>query len=505
MNPEDILALGEQALADGLDPETVFQLVRDKAKREGLGGDLGLALKLRVESKELKEEQQLIERVANRGVARNVGGMLAQGATLGTLPDFLKLIGQEERGEQFRTFVEETREVEPLAAGVTEAAGGILVPGLGAVRGAKATSRGLTAAGGLATRLGAPSIGGLLAAPATTAAVVGAGTGAAAGGLFGFTEATGEPISARLSAAAEGATDPIMIGSGMLLGPVVGFSGSRLKRIFGRKKRGQRVAAGLEEATGTSRDINSFRDRADLNVETARTGLDALERNNAEIISSDLEEFLDNLRERADISPNLTSASREVAAGERFANLRDMRKLQNNLRTSQNFTEANLLSDILDDAVPGHRAINAEFAMAKDIREAIELGQQGGGVTFRGERIQLDTGANFEKALEVIRPEAHEALKTGVMHRELQKILGRRTGSSPDILRRLADDSGVDMRLRQMFNSPEIAEEFIRGLDKEISAEELRKLLVKGGVLIVVGAGATAAFGASASSFLGNQ
>jgi hypothetical protein len=508
MDPEQILALAEQALADGVPLDEVVELVRGKAEREGMRvgpegqGDLGRAFRLRVEARDLGEKAETINRVLDRGSVVNAAGMAAQGITAGLLPDFLNMIGQEGASEGFRNFVEETREVQPLAAGLAEGAGAIALPGVGSVRGAQATSRGLSALGG---RVGG-SVGGLLAAPATTAAVVGGAAGSAAGGLLGFTESVNEdPGVSRLEATIEGATDPLMVGTGALVGPALGFIGSRTRRLFAAKKRGQRVAAKLEESTGLTRDVNAVRDRADLNVETAKTGLDALERETPEILSPDLEEFLDRVRRQDDVVGHLNRASQEVAGGQRFARVSDMRKLQTNLRKDQRFGLASELDAIMDDAVPGYRGANREFASAMDVREAIEIGQNRGGTTFRGDRIQLDTGANFDKALEVLPPEAHDALKVGVLHRELQDILGRRTGSRLEVLRRLADDSGADMRLRRMFNSPDVAEEFIQGLDKEISAEQLRSVLIKGGVLVAIGAGAKAALGSSAADFLGSN
>lgn len=498
MDLEELLAEAQAAIDAGAEPEEVYAHARALGQQMNFGGDLAFIVKSRNEAAMFQREADVINRVEDRGSVVNAIGMAAQGVSLGLLPDFLNLIGQEEAGEKFRGFVEETREVQPLAAGLAELSGGLAVPGIGAAKGTALTSRGLSSLG---ARVGG-RVGGLLASPATTAAAVGGGAAAGASGLFGFAESVGEPAAERLSAAAEGATDPLMIGAGMLFGPIAGFTGSRMRRVFGgRGGKVRRVAEGLEESTGLSRDINSMRNRADLNVESAAAGLDALERNTPEIISEELEIFLDNIRQRPDVVGNLNRASREVATGQRFATVKDMRKLQANLRADQRFGDALELNDILDDAVPGYRDVNREFARAKDVREAIEIGQNGGGVTFRGDRVQLDTGANFEKALEVIAPEAHGALKTGVLHRELQNILGRRTGANLSVLRKLATDSEVDMRLRNMFTSSQAAEEFIQLLDKEASAEQLRRVLIAGGVLVAVGAGARAGLGSAGQRF----
>jgi hypothetical protein len=496
MDLEALLAEAQAAIDAGANPEAVFAHARALGQAQGFNGDLGSIVKHRADAADFAREAEVINRVEDRGSLLNTAGMLAQGVTAGLLPDFLNLIGAEDASERFRGFVEENRDVHPILSGISEASGAIALPGLGAARGTAAISKGLTRLG---TRVGGTT-GGLLAAPATTAAVLGAGAGSAGGGLFGFTESVGEEPGERLRSTIEGATDPLAIGLGAGVGPLVGFGGSRMRRLFGSKSR--RVAGALEEATGVSSDINAIRNHADLNIETAKAGLDVVERRTPEIVSEELEEFLDNIRSRADVSPNLTRASREVAGGERFANVRDMRRLRDNLRSSGNHSEASLLDDILSKDVPGFAEANSEFSRAKNVREAIEIGQRGEGKTFSGERVQLDTGANFEKALEVIPAEAHEALKTGVLHRQLQNILGERAGSSVEVLKKLADDSGIDRRLRSMFTDPAIAEEFIQGVDKEISTDQLRKLLVRGGVLIAIGAGARASFGSSVSGFL---
>ena len=116
LTAEEIVELAQALLEKGEDPEFVNQVVRQAQAESGLGGDLVSALSSRVEAAELKRQEGVFTRSAERGTIASTAGMFAQGATLGLLPDFLNIIGQEAKAEDFRTFVEETREAQPLAS-----------------------------------------------------------------------------------------------------------------------------------------------------------------------------------------------------------------------------------------------------------------------------------------------------------------------------------------------------------------------------------------------------
>lgn len=505
MTPEELLELAQRALAEGdysLDEIAAQIDVRARALGFAIspaeGGGLGQAFRNRQESVELKREAEGLARVGARSPLANVAISAIDAGTFRLLDELLP----GATGERFRQAAEENIEFAPTAAGASGAMS-LLAPGLLAAKGTRLTGQALRGAGGALQRGGGrvlPALGRQLARPAATAAVAGAGISSGATGLMEFGRTEGTP-GERLTAAREMATDPLVLGMGAIGGPILGAAGSRAKRILG--PRGPRVASELRETTGLGRrGLNAVREQADEGVAVAKAGLDKVEAANPEIVSGRLETFLDDLRARPDVAGNLRRASIEVAEGRRFADVRDMRRLQANLRRDKRFGDVDELDQILSDAVPGYKDANTAFRQSSTIREAIELGERGSGRTFEGVKIKTNTKANLERALEALPAEAQDGFLEGLISRELQGLDRPLTGGSVKRLQNLSDNVQANGKLRGLFRDPAKAEEFIHALNTNVSAAKIKRLLVAGGVLVTVGAGAQVALGSAVRGFL---
>lgn len=466
MDPEEILANAQAAIAAGADVEAVITRTTTIGNDAGLGGDLGFALRSRLEGEELARQAELFGRVAERGVAANVAGQALQGVSMGFFPEIVGMFGGDR--EALEQAIAENREAVPVGSFAAEIGGGLLLPSLAAGRAAQGgvVGRGLLAAGGI---------------------------GAAAGGVAGFGEAEGDLIERLRTGAVPGAIFGGVVGG--TLGAGGAFLSPRVRAAFtGRAGRNVAEAAEQLSPPGVTRHINTIRATQDDAIAIARGKLNDLDDRHTEIVSDRLEDFLDNIR-GTDAGAALGQASPEVAAGQRFASLKDMRALLSNLKRGKFFEQRDKLRGILEREVPDFRARNNEFFRENSILEALEIGQRGSGKKFGNastlsrSQIQTNTGANVTRALQNLPAESHDAFLSGILQRNMQKLLRDEKGVSVQVLRTVIDDVGVEGKLREIFPTDRVADEFVSLIREEVGAEVLKTFLRRAGITIAAVAG----------------
>ena len=472
MDPEQLMLLADQALADGNPLEEVIELVRGKAQREGLGGDLGTAFRNRVESRQLAEEAETISRVAERGKGVNAAIMALNALTFGQMGSVIDLLDKPgTSGEVFREAVREIRETQPVPAAAAELGGGVVAPGGGIMALGRRGGRAATVAGG---------------------AVAGGGVA----GLMGFGEASGT-IPERISAGAEQAPAGMLFGGGVA-GVLEPFSRTRFGRAAsGRRRVGPRIAGELEETTGLSRDINTA--RATARAETERVSQEffaPLDEQFPAVTNQSVREFMEEITKTPDARSAVRAVSSDLLVpGEKAAeavlerhrppSFSELRKIRDRLwKNDRTRNEGDELQQIMLDTFPGFREGNAAFRAAKDIEDALALGGGEMTTTFRGERIRTNTPANVQEAFRILPPESHEAFRTGLLQKTLNRLVGAEAGAGKDInlLRSLIDDVNTEGRLRRLFPADASAEEFVRLVRAEASGRAIRRALRYAGI-----------------------
>ncbi len=469
MDPEQLaqlLAQAEQAIDENGDLLAINEIIKQRSGEGGLEG-----LRSRVEANEFAREADLLERVAERGPVANTIGMMLEGGSMGLASRIMNLF--EGPGDEFRQGVAENREAAPVASLTSELSGGLLTPSLFAARAAQTGSS--VARGAVGT--------GLL--------------GGATGGMIGLARQEEGTIPERIRSAIPEAV--VGTATGFLGGAAGAFLSPRTRRAFTNPRPGPRIADELENTVrpGVTRHINRIRNRADQRIGVARQGLEELDNANPELVSDALEDFLDGIRS-SDAGSALSSASREVATGSRFASLKDMRNLAENLRRGKFFNEREQLIGILEDEVEGFGAANSRFFRENAVLEALEAGESGGGSIFRGPKLKTSTGANIERSIQQLPDHTHDAFRSGVLSREMKKFTGGETGGSVSVLNKLIDDVSTEGILRDMFDSEAAADQFIDLVREQVGAAQLRTFLRKAGIGVAVVGGLAAAGGTGA-------
>ena len=486
MDPEQIQQLitdAQDAINRGADPAAIDIRIRARTGLLTLAALQQSATEAEVvrhqESVvEVLEQEEASDKFFARGPIRNALAVGANAASFGFADDFLKLLGADETAAGIQNAVEQSRIHVPGSTMGLEIASGLAVPGGALAKFAQTTGRTGKAI----------AAGGLL--------------GAAGSGAVGFGEAEGT-VPERFTEALDFAK------LGGVFGAVTGGAGSVVMNRLTRKLKGgrgqsarrpgggsprspgQRVAEDIENTTrtGVTRHINEVRDMNSLGVKAAEEGLNEIEAKHSQILSDNLNDFLDRVRKDPDLSGQLGTASIALRADEKFPSLREMRHFGEALRRAKKFDARDELMSILKREIPDFEITNREFFLRTSIEEALELGLDGGGTTFKGARIRTGSFDNIEHALTQLPPQAHESFLSGVVHNEMQKLIGEQTGGSPQVLRKLLDNVQAEGSLRALFDNDAMAEGFIRLLQDEVGLARLKDYARKAGIAAALAAG----------------
>ena len=486
---EQLMQMAEAELAQpGAKLAEVQGKLDQAAKALGLGsgpgGGLGEALRLRVEARREGARVDPMLRVAEQGRTSAAMTTFLNTLTLGQMGGLLERFGPEgTSGEEFREGMRDIRTAQPIPTAATELGTGLALPVGGSLMNVGRT---------LGTRVAG-----------------GAVTGGAMSGLFGFGEASGTTPE-RLEEAA-GAVIP-----GAVFGGVAGAfarptraTGEVSGRAFrGRRGANKQLGSELQETTGLSRDINP--QLAAARAETKRVSeefFQPLDEAFPEVRDPQIDEFMEELTNSPDarstvraVSADLLvpaeNASEAVVARSRGPSFDELQDLRNRLwRQNSTRDSGDELQGIMEEVFPRFREGNARFRAAKDIEDAFALGSGEISRTFRGERIRVGSVAQVDEALRVLPVESHEAFRTGLLQRTINRISRPETGVASDVrmLRELIDDVDTNGKLRGLFPNDRLAEEFQSLVRQEKSARILRRALVRAGI----GAVQIAALGAA--------
>lgn len=476
---EQLMQIAEAELASGKSLKEVQGLINQAAETLGLGsgpgGGLGEALRLRLEARREAAKVGPTERVAERGrasaLAQTVLNTLSFGQ-MGSILERLDLPGTS--GEEFRAGMRDLRIAEPIRTGATELGAGLAVPVGGGLMNVGRT-------------LGTRVAGGALA-------------GGAISGLFGFGEASGTTPE-RLEEAAR-AVPP-----GALFGGIAGAFARPTRatmEVTGRAARTNRAAnvrlgRELQETTGLSRDINPQLTAARAETQrVSREFFQPLDRSFPTVTDPEILDFMEFVTNTPDtratvraVSSDLlvpgTNATEAVIQRHRppsFSELQRLRdRLWKNPRTRDSGDE---LQGIMEEVFPGFREGQIQFRAAKDIEDAFFLGSGEMTSTFRGVKIKVARADQLERALDELPVESHEAFRTGLLQRTINRISRPETGAASEVklLRDLIDDVDTSGKLRDLFPNDRLAEEFQSLVRQEKSARILRRALIRAGIAV---------------------
>ena len=478
---EQLMQIAErQFTGDNL--EEVQGLLDQAAKTLGLGsgpgGGLGEAFKLRLEAREGAARGEAIARVAERGRVSAGVQTILNTLSFGQMGSLIDRFGPEgTSGEEFRRGMQDVRLAQPIPTAATELATGAAIGGPA-----------LAARSGLLARMG---LGGV--------------AGGTVSGLFGFGEAAGT-LPERIE---EGARS---VGPGMAFGALTGAfirPTVRTAQVGGRAVRGRRAAnirlgRELQEKAGVTRDINPQLARAQAETErVSREFFQPLDEAFPQVTDPDVLEFLDFARETPEMRGPLRAIAPEVARDQRPISFSELQDFRDRLWKKGSATKdsGDELQSIMEEVFPGFREGNAQFRAAKDIEDAFLLGSGEMNSTFRGVKIKVDRADRLERALAELPPESHEAFRTGLLQRTINRISRPERGaaSQVELLRELIDDVDTNGKLRDLFPNDRLAEEFMSLVRQEVSARILRKALIRAGIIGAGGLllGGAAAVGAS--------
>ncbi|MEE8607958.1 MAG: hypothetical protein V3S55_10145 [Nitrospiraceae bacterium] len=485
---EQLMQIGERELASGTSLKKVQELISQAADTLGFpaspGGGLGEAFKLRIEARREAAKVGPTERVAERGRGSAAMQTILNLFSAGQMGSLIDRFGPEgTSGEEFRAGMRDLRIAEPIRTAATEMGASLALPVGGGLLG-RAQS--------LPARMG-----------------LGGAVGGVTAGLFGFGEAEGT-LPERVEAGARSVGPGVLFGmaSGALVRPFV-----RSGQITGRAVRSNRAAnvrlgRELQETTGLSRDINP--QLAAARAETQRVSREffqPLDESFPAVTDPEVLDFMEFVTSAPDtrgairaVSSDLlvpgTNATEAVIQRHRppsFSELQRLRdRLWKNPRTRDSGDE---LQGIMEEVFPGFREGQIQFRAAKDIEDAFFLGSGEMTSTFRGVKIKVARADQLERALAELPPESHEAFRTGLLQRTINRISRPETGSASEVklLRDLIDDVDTNGKLRALFPNDRLAEEFQSLVRQEKSARILRRALIRAGVLagggIAIGGG----------------
>jgi hypothetical protein len=242
--------------------------------------------------------------------------------------------------------------------------------------------------------------------------------------------------------------------------------------VAGRSGRGARVVEALKEGTGLSSGFNDAVKSADALIEKVRAEKYApLEQAFPEVRHGTLEKLL----AADEWKGHVAAVSKEVATGKRPPSMQELQALRGRLRglresagkkgrsdlVAKARDQLRVLDEAMREAVPGLEEADQAFAAASGSRRALD----------EGRRFYNRSGADVERRIAQLSPEARQAFNIGRVH-EISRRLQQRDKQTPALLRRFMD-AGPETKtlLRSMFPDEKTFGEFQRVLRREESAE----------------------------------
>jgi hypothetical protein len=442
MNPEELLAKAQKALAAGKDAAAVDAAI---ASRTGGVYASVAALQAAMAPKPAPKAKDSRAGVI-QAFARNLTRVPFADDIVGTVEGMVRpgMTMQEGRDKQ-RATDQRLQSQHPLAS----AAGSIaqaFVPGTVAVKAAQGGRKAVAA---------------------------GIGLGALGGGAMALDDAEGS-LPERVSNASGN-----MIG-GAVVGGLTGAAGAKLAdvipRLFGSPN--QRVAKQLVEKTGLPADIRPVRAAASKGVRDVREQFyKPLEQAFPQIDDADVLRVVTDPDVARLLPSSLRSAvgtpgavSVPIGYGDIAGKGKLLDKMRKAAKTDQAMaTRLEEMEAALTKAIPGHDQANNAYAAAMSVKRAIDEGAKTKGLE--------KSAVLIEEALAAVPDHAKDDFRAQQMHEILRRITERDEDASRLLKRMMDAGSSTREQLAPLFKDVGKLDEFIDILRKERNAAKLASAL----------------------------
>ena len=215
--------------------------------------------------------------------------------------------------------------------------------------------------------------------------------------------------------------------------------------------RGALVANEMRRLSGLNRDINAAIRDADKAIKDVQVRLyKPLEEKFAAVDDPEILTFLS----QPEIQDNLRKViprGRPIPEHPSFENLQ---KLRTRLRAKDRDMAAQL-DELMKDKLTGLAQADQEYAKARGIRRAFEIGRRTQRHKINGVPVALKSAADVERVMNDLAPEARKPFLEGRMH-EIRTALEKHNKDAPAMLKQFLDAGPETQRImRQMFPSEE--------------------------------------------------